>query len=26
VRSLLSLGLVIVGVRYMSRKRIYWRT
>jgi hypothetical protein len=26
VRSLLSLGLVIVAVRYMSRKRIYWRT
>jgi hypothetical protein len=25
VRSLLSVGLVIVLVRYMSRKRIYWR-
>jgi hypothetical protein len=26
VRSLLSVGLVILIVRYMSRKRIYWRT
>jgi predicted acyltransferase len=26
VRSLLSVGLVVLIVRYMSRKRIYWRT
>jgi hypothetical protein len=26
VRSLLSVVLVVLIVRYMSRKRIYWRT